>query len=259
MRIRSTARALILSGATFLCTLTSSVIAQQIGFKSSFENALEGWRRELCCDYSAELVNYPVREGTQSLKITLNRTDPDIHNSKRAELKLSPVPADSEYEYSFSIFLPHDYAHDQEREIVAQWHSSPDFSLGETRPGQPPLALHTENGSWRLHRAWDEKPVTLRKQPQGKQAINLGRYDTGQWTDWRVRVRWSHDSRGYIYIWKNKNLVWQHQGPSTYNDQLGPKFKIGIYKPGWKSRPQRSRVNQRVLYIDRIEAVLQAP
>ncbi|MEM1003103.1 MAG: heparin lyase I family protein [Bacteroidota bacterium] len=222
-----------------------------INFSDDFSSGLnEEWRKELPKETSAVIVKDPLQNGNKVLKFTLNRNDKVIHNGKRSELKLPYITPGSEYTYSFSLLLPKSYVADNDREIVSQWHSKPDSHLGESGPGQPPLSLATYKGNWMLYRAWDSKPVTLKKQPEGKETINLGRYETGTWTNWKFEIRWSHKNNGVIYVWQNDELVWSGEGPNTYNDQRGPNYKVGIYKPGWKSNPQRSQVNTRTLFVD---------
>ncbi|NJL84325.1 MAG: hypothetical protein HC890_17910 [Chloroflexaceae bacterium] len=241
-----------LVGALVIISCPQTLAQLETAFVSSFETGLSQWRRELCCPHSAATVTSPTRDGSYALKLTLNRTDPDVQRSKRAEIKLDPVAANSEYTYHFSLYLPDDYHPDPESEIVAQWHSRPDFDQGESWPGGPPLALHTIRGRWLLYRLWDSQPVTQHRQPEGRQKIDLGPYQTGAWTDWTFRIRWAWDGQGQISVWQGDSLLWQTQGPNTYNDRLGPYFKLGLYKPAWRWRPERSQLDQRTLYVDRV-------
>lgn len=220
-------------------------------FKGDFESGFDtGWAKELCCKHSAQIVNSPSGVG-HAVKFTLNRTDPDINNSKRSELKLDRVPRSSERIYRFRSFLPDNYATDSSMEIVAQWHETPDFELGETYRS-PPLYLKTDNGRWVLSRRWDPNKLTRNNTPAGTETIDLGPYQKGVWTNWSFRVRWSYESNGLVQVWKNGKQVFRKTGPNTYNDEIGTYFKMGIYKPDWKSRPQESQTTQRVIYFDRV-------
>lgn len=237
------------------CTSTSS-LASSLTIQSNFESGLEGWQTELCCNSSARVVNdpEPSEAGDRALRIELSKDDPTVNSSKRAEIKLRPVAANSEYTYRFSIFLPDSFIADPNRELVAQWHGLPDFSLGEDWR-TPPLALNTVNGQWQIVRRWDANAVTPKRNIPGQQSIYLGEYSTGTWTDWLFQVKWSHTADGILKIWKDSELVVEENGPNTYNDRTGPYFKAGIYKPGWKHRPERSVVDERVVFFDDINVV----
>jgi len=65
-------------------------------------------------------------------------------------------------------------------------------------------------------------------------------------------VKWSHKSDGILQVWKDGQLIVDKKGPNTYNDQVGPYFKIGVYKPDWKENPQASNTDKRVLYFDQV-------
>lgn len=86
----------------------------------------------------------------------------------------------------------------------------------------------------------------------GKEKIDLGPYEAGTWTNWKFHVKWSYQSDGLVEIWKDGQLVVSKTGPNTYNDRQGPYFKIGIYKPDWKYKPQKSNTTQRVIYFDEV-------
>lgn len=214
---------------------------------------LPGWSPELCCPHSGEVVPSPGRTGS-AVRFTLFRSDPDVATSRRAELRLQPVPPNSSYTYRFSVFLPDSYVSDRSFEIVSQWHNVPDTDLQESWRS-PPLALLTQGGGWKLHRRWDPNPVTLNNQPGqggGTETIDLGRYQPNSWTNWRINVRWSHQSDGWLEVWQNERRIYHHRGPNRYNDVQGPYLKIGLYKPDWKYHPLRSQLNQRVIYFDAI-------
>lgn len=222
---------------------------------SDFEQGdLGGWRKEICCRDSVQPVRAPVRSGNFALKFHLRKDDPDVAASKRAELLLSPVPSDAERWYRFSIFLPENWAPDRSMDIVAQWHEYPDFSIGESWRS-PPLSLSTMDGNWRIGRIWDPNPLTLKNTPGlggGTERIDLGGYALSVWTDWIVHVKWSYQADGLLEIWKNGNLVVQRIGPNTYNDKVGPYFKMGIYKPDWKHKPEKSTTDTRTIYFDEV-------
>jgi len=243
---------LILSAPIALLSTSSLTQAASSLFEETFENGIEReWYKELCCHKSAVTVDSPVRAGERAVKITLNKRDPIVEGSKRSELVLRPVPANSERWYAFSMFLPESYKSDPSAEIVVQWHDQPDLSSGDIWK-TPPLYLTTNNGDLLLRRRWDSRRIVKNNTPQGKEAINLGPYPKGVWTDFVFHVKWSYKSDGLLEVWKNGKLVVKKTGPNTYNDAVGPYFKMGIYKFDWKYNPRKSNTTQRVIYFDRV-------
>ncbi|WP_091979686.1 heparin lyase I family protein [Pseudoalteromonas denitrificans] len=81
--------------------------------------------------------------------------------------------------------------------------------------------------------------------------LALGAYKVAQWSTWKFHIIWSHLNNGLIEVWKDNKQVISHQGPNCFNDNLGPYFKIGLYK-GWKNNSNQSKVSQRTLYFDDI-------
>jgi hypothetical protein len=239
----------------FHSSVSKPKISSPLLFMSDFEQGdLAGWSKEVCCSDSVRVVKDPVRSGTSAVRFYLRKDDPDVMNSRRSELALQPIPTNSERWYGFSIFLPDNWATDPTMEIVAQWHEYPDFSLGETWRS-PPLSLSTLNGSWHVGRRWDPNPLTKKNTlglGGGIEDIKLESYKIGVWTDWVFHIKWSYKADGLLEIWKDKNLIVRRNGPNTYNDQVGPYFKIGVYKPDWKYNPQKSTIKTRIVYFDEV-------
>lgn len=221
-------------------------------FTGDFEEGdFSKWKKELCCKHSAEIVSSPTRAGEHAVKFTLKKDDPIVASSKRAELRLGTVPANSEQWFGFSVFFPSNYQKDPSAEIVYQWHEKPDKHLGETWR-TPPLYLKTQKGNLYLQRRWDSNQVTKNNEPEGKETIELGPYKTGVWTDFVFHIKWSHKSDGLLEVWKDDKRVVRKTGPNTYNDERGPYFKIGIYKFDWKKNSFKSNTTQRVIYFDEV-------
>ncbi|MEO1691950.1 MAG: polysaccharide lyase [Cyanobacteria bacterium J06631_6] len=236
----------------FTFTAVTSVSSQTIVFQDDFESAkIEHWEQEICCQHSVSFATFGINseaEKSTRLKFTLRKNDPELNLGKRAELALKSVFLAKIYTYNFRLLLPENYASDRSFEILAQWHGLPDFDLGETWRS-PPLALRTADGDFWLERNWDEHQVTLNRDRQ-QELINLGAYTTGKWVDWQFQVRWSAQADGLIKVWQDGRLAWSHRGANTYNDRQGPYFKIGIYKPDWKYKPENSTVSDRTVYFD---------
>jgi hypothetical protein len=199
-----------------------------------------GWNKQYCCSKSAQLVSSPTRNGQYAARFQLNRGDPDVSSSKRAELsKVGLEPATVERWYGFSIFLPSSWARDPSAEIVTQWHHA-----GST--GSPPLSLNTRDGRWEISQHWEGHSNNI---------ALPGMYETERWTDWVFHIKWSAGSDGLVQIWKDGQPVSGFEnrtGKNKYNDGQGVYMKFGIYKWDWKSNPNRSITNERVLFYDEL-------
>ncbi|BAC92206.1 polysaccharide lyase [Gloeobacter violaceus] len=239
--------------------------SSNVYFVGDFESGdLTGFDTEICCSDAVLVISAPkkvgttvppVRAGRYAAQFNLRKSDPDVSSSRRAELRLGTVKADSSRWYAFSVYLPVDWETDEDSyDIIAQWHDSPDFDLGETWRS-PALNLQVAAGNWKINRRWDPNPVTYDNTPGpggGTESIGLGPYSKGVWTDWVLHVNWSYEDNGVLEVWKNGVLVLAREGPNTYNDQTGPYLKLGIYKPDWKYDPAESTTSSRTLYIDEV-------
>lgn len=241
---------LVLLSTPVLAGLLRVVTNHNILDKNFEKKDFSGWKKEFCCDYSAQIVSAPERPGKHAVKFTLYKTDPDVSTSRRSELRLNPVPANSEQWYGFSVFVPHEYAKDPSYEIIAQWAGLPDFDLGETWR-VPVVTLTIRNDQFGVSDRWDPRPVSVKFKEAGSQGWKLGAVAKGEWTDWVFHMKWSYKSDGLLQVWKNGKLVVSRTGPNTYNDEHGPFLKIGIYKPDWKYN-DKSKTTMRVIYFDQV-------
>lgn len=239
--------------ATMFLILNTAVKSGTLILNGNFETGdFAGWKLDLCCKYSGEIVSSPTRLGNYAAKFTLNRNDPYVETGKRAELKRYGVGnMGSEYWYGFSIYIPNDWVKDTAPEMVTQWHNRPDLWFGEGWL-YPPLFLLISGDKWKIGNMWDSRIVTQKNNIAGKDDLWSGAYKKGEWTDWVFRIKWSHKSDGLIEAWKDGVQIINKRGPNTYNDLLGPFFKVGIYKYPWKSGTPTSIVDKRVLYFDEV-------
>ena len=44
------------------------------------------------------------------------------------------------------------------------------------------------------------------------------------------QVRWSYREDGFVRSWLNGRQIVDYRGPVGYNDEVGPKFKFGLYR-----------------------------
>ncbi len=192
------------------------------------------------------ITNKISRGGKYAVKSHLHRYD--SHKSYRTELRArapNPVKGQDTW-YGFSIYLPAPYQRDGVGETLAQWQANPD--PGETA-GNPPMALKVRDGSWGLYVRWNPTQPT-RKSGQQQNSYKFGPLDTNEWTDWVFRIRWSYGNDGLVQAWKDGKQVLNRTGPNCYNDKTMPYFKMGIYKPKW--RTEVGEVVERTVYHDEV-------
>lgn len=230
----------------------------------SFEGAVRSiWTREMAGDdYSGVLSTDYAFDGTTSLRVELRKDDPVIQGSKRSELALRfHEDRLEEHTYSVAILLPNggteDYALDPNgSEVILQWHNVPDDGEEWTTP---PLALRTYNGRYILERCWDDAEYSTNESMTEKKfraTYDLGSYigDKGRFVHWSFKIKWgwldSHAPK--IEVFKDGAKILVIDGPNTTNDENGVVMKLGVYKWDWNQRRNRSILDKRVIYYDRI-------
>jgi hypothetical protein len=215
---------------------------------TSTPTAPPGWsHREYALVSQVRLARSPepVRCGCCSVRFELRRNDPPPPTGEtRAEVSAAErttapnfEPIGAERLYGFSIYLAA-WEVDPSPEIVTQWHQH------HRLVGSPPLAIQTRCGRWEIAQHW-ENYRSIRP---------LDPYDTGQWTDWLVHVRWSANNDGFLSIWNDGQLVFDEQNKKNTYAGYGNYIKIGIYKWDWPPGPPQteSLTQQRVMPHDEL-------
>lgn len=209
--------------------------AASVVFSSDFEGGIIDKALWGISGNAPTITTEQKRAGKYAMKTVLDRKK--SATSYRTEVTTGGrdhVTPGEDYWYGFSVYLPDDYVTDDTWEIVAQWHSTPDPSEKDAALN-PPLSLQTDNGLWMVSTIWDSKPTTDKKNYDGKKMYTLQKYATGRWTDWVFHVKWSPKQDGLLQVWQDGKKVVDVPGPIGFNDQVGPYFKMGIYK-GWADR-----------------------
>lgn len=202
-----------------------------------------------------------VRSGAYAMKTYLSTSSPVDY---RTEISYSAHKdtIGHHYWYGFSVFLPNDYLKDGTWEIVAQWHGVPDgyptFDPGEEYWRNPLGFLETTDSIWTYGHKYSAQAnqgplgsVTY----DGSNKWNFGYVETGVWVDWVIHYKYSYLSDGITQIWKDGKLVLDYRGPNCYNDEVGPYFKMGLYKGwnNWENDEWRvDNVDNRTLYHDQL-------
>ena len=204
------------------------------------------WVQEFATEESFELVSNIKREGVSSGRFQLNKNDPDIAYSKRAEMSQRKEIVQPEGWYGFSNFFPSSYTSDPTPEIVAQWHDLPDF--GEETDRSNSNSIMVENGKLIWQVRWDTRFLMPDNIPEGLLNIVIGDVPKNKWIDWVVHIKYSHTNTGILEVWMDGEKVIDRQNmPNSYNDKAYPFFKFGIYKWKWGTA-----TSQRVIYYDEV-------
>jgi len=216
-------------------------------FDGDFENGLgSGLKLESCCSHSLSTVPIMTRSGSSGARFELRRTDPNVAGSTRVEAKTT-FPLQQEMWFNLNYLFPEDYTPEKSAEIIAQWHDIPD--KGE--PWQmPSLNLWVSNNKLYFTNRWQLKKIGDANKFDGQLVYDLGEIKLNRWTNIVIHVRWALDDSGLIELWRDGFKKVNQVGPNRYNDDLYPYLKFGIYKYDWRIRPQASKLNTRVLYVD---------
>ena len=214
-------------------TVGASAFFSALAFNSTGVSALEqehsfdAGKLTLNCSGNCPQVSTKYsRAGNYAIASTISDSS---SNAKRTEVvipgKAKFMEYDRDYWIGFSVYLPAGWRVPNDMEILAQIHRS------TTGGGQPPVALYTGSGDWKLtSQSWGGKKDWF---------LNSVYEDVGRWTDFVIHYKPSDGSNGILKVWKDGGLVAQHLGANTPRDETGPYFKLGIYK-GKYSAPSKT-------------------
>jgi hypothetical protein len=149
-----------------------------------------------------------------------------------------------------SIYVPNDFKVTEGSFIITQFHDKPDSEEGGKIP---PLFLQTNGRTLKLGSRWDASKTTTNSRDVQRQNWDLGPLPKGRWIDFVYHVKWSYQSDGLLEVFQDGKRVVYKKGPNSYNDDLGPYMKIGMYASGIRSKPEKYDFDQQVLYFDEVQ------
>lgn len=233
---------------------TTPANSANVSLYTAFEDAsaFNGWSLETCRP-TALTISHEVtpRKGNGMARFEFAKSDVTNYNGYvRAEIHRES-PTDAEHWYAFSNYLPTDFVSDPMAENIAQWHEVPDWDKGENWRS-PPIALGIVNDRYYVKIMWAAAPVNTNNTKDGEKDVDLGPVDKGKWNDFVFHIKFSYTSSGILEIYKNKVKIFSLYGPNSYNDEVYPYFKLGIYKWGWNGWASYSPESKRVLYMDEV-------
>ena len=189
-------------------------------------------------EYGLQVVDkkdgHPVRAGSKSMRFELRDgdcNDPpppawnDCKNDReRFELSGKEMFNGEEGWYAWSIFIPKDYI---DTETGAN-----DLGQFNLEPGQDPdpccvFMISKKKSGYKLELyIWKSNKWTFKSI-----ALNLSDEEmSGNWSDFIINFKWSKKDDGFIKLWLNNELVYEHSGQTFSKDTEFTYFKFGIYR-----------------------------
>lgn len=205
----------LLIALLFCFTNTTAQVLRTGDFESG---DLSGFGLQGAFPDSLTVVPDPVRDGSWAGKSYLRSSDPDVSGGNRAEFVDNTIsPLHEVRWYGLSIYAGDDFTVPQGTDgVVFQFHQ-------QASTGSPVLAFRLIRNIWRITSNTDlDGP---------RRTFTTVPFESGVWTDWVVRVRWSEQATGELTIWKNDQLVFHETDlQTTYaSEQTGPYVKFGQY------------------------------
>jgi len=211
---------------------------------------------------AAQVTSDIVRDGSYAIRYELHDTDPLVDGGTRTESHAINC-ANCRYEtgdtvyYGFSVYIPPNWINDDvNSDILFQWHTPTDYSLGEAGKN-PNMFFAMKRNDFVLRITHDPNLVTTATSAI-KEQVNLVTNVESGWHDFVFKVHWSYNDDGEVTVWHKQNddenyaEVLAKQGANMQND-LNPGFiKWGIYKPSWNGE-STTNVSERIVYHDNIK------
>lgn len=171
---------------------------------------------------------------------------------------LSAFRPNKKYNFDFEILIPEEFVFEKQNcdkpskanyELTGQWHFSYAVLKGNT---MSPISLRIVCDEWMLNLNPNNN-----SEEKDEDFISLGKIEKGKWVKWKFQLRFSHKKRGYIYLYKDGQLMYSKRKAKTIFAKRSTDgtlstiyFKIGVYKPHWWSRD--TNVTERILFYDNI-------
>ncbi len=181
---------------------------------------------------SSSISRHP---GGKSYRFELRKGDVWISQysaepSFRAEINTDDfVSINSVQWYGFSMFLPNDFPIEDNRLVLGQWWARSKTWMGEVSKS-PPISQNFRSGVFRIRVRHSSDRILKDTDAPTNTVFEAKNFPLGKWNDFVYQVKWSYKRDGFINIWFNGKQVARYRGPVGYNDDIGPKFKFGIYR-----------------------------
>ena len=206
-------------GNTFSCQ-TDKVLLED-GFENGRREDL--YQYQTSVDHGINYVSNPQGPGNV-LRFELRKGDPVRGGSARSEIRIKRLGEKFGvvYNYKFRTFSP---SNSTSGENIAQWHEPQSTGYG------PPFSLYQDNGAYEIR--MNENGTERVRRPL---SIPI---EPGEWMDWMFQIKWGKNGEGSFKVFSNDKQVFEYNGTNSL--QPSPSyFKLGIYKPSWKSAAGQS-------------------
>jgi Polysaccharide lyase len=211
---------LVLGMLMMSTSYASSNLTRDVGF----ENGLNGLKIDGEYDPGLTITSSVSRSGGKSVKVQrpsgTNRVELSDSHSGRAPLHKTVW-------YGWSLRV--DKNDNSGRLIVSQIHHHQGSNRDNQWSQTANFIVRHQDGKFSLKHGYQSNhPRHTRKDNYRE----LGEGKLGKWYDFVVQVKWTWRSDGFIKMWKDGKLVYEHHG-STYFDYgsktQGPYWKAGAY------------------------------
>jgi Polysaccharide lyase len=190
------------------------------------------WNRAGTGGCTASIETGDAADGTRYMRSSLT-ANPPTGGNYRCEWNARGIDMAAKlgvtYYYGIAFRVPSDFAYDsQSDDTIMQLMHRPLKTELAPKSSHHAIRIKDRNLGWMSHLA-------------GGPNADLGPLVRGEWTRACVRAKWTTDNTGSLNVWVNASsesstpaFKWSGQTvPADYTN-LG-KFKVGIYKPRWRS------------------------
>lgn len=195
--------------------------------------------------------------------------DPDVHpvtNRTECTAKGLPFGAGTDgqnveffrtYTVEFELYFDESFVQDTARTICFQVHGQADDGEAAREP-MFDLEIDSDgtDTTYTVNVRGDTVATSNPAALSYEEAFPLGSVeeDVGVWVKWKFQFYLDYtDGNGSAKVWKNDVLVVNTSGNEVgYNDNVGPYFKFGIYKPGWTTTDPGTGADDWTQYYDNI-------
>lgn len=141
------------------------------------------------------------------------------------------IPADWVFDYPRGADEDADYRVPHGRELLLQYHESPDAGDAAHYPS---LQMYAAGERVYFATTYDTT-ATSPDTPSGRvpnlQVLEWWPLERGRWVEWVIRLKVSYASDGILEIYRDGRRQFSESGvPTFYNDTLGGYFKGGLYR-----------------------------
>ncbi len=227
--------------AIFLAVLplSSNATPAQIGYGHA---RTAPWLQEKPFSYSIASKSDPATGQFYEFKLIESDSD-GTRRTKGTELKTPPMPGLKDQWAAFRVYIPSEgFLGDKKFTIIMQYHSMPDFDLGEVWRN-PVSDLLLRDGRLQYDYRASAEPLTPKKGDAfmytSKGSIPLPDPKFDAWNEIIIHQTFDYHS-GSIKIWVNGVATDRENIGVGFNDKQGPFFKFGLYCPIGSDKPEKT-------------------